>query len=61
MSEIGTEQPAILISRPTIQKYLKMRNLPEEVLHLLDTTGENKISIDVAIELTKLPNSIITH
>jgi len=50
---------AIHISKQTIQKYLKLRNLPEEVLKLLDTTNENKITIDVAIELTKLPNSII--
>lgn len=45
---------AIHISKQTIQKYLKMRDLPEEVLNLLDTNSENKISIDVAIELTKL-------
>jgi ParB family chromosome partitioning protein len=51
---------AIHISKPTILKYLKMRILPEEVLQLLDTTSENKISIDVAIELTKLPNHINT-
>jgi len=51
---------AIHISKSTIQKYLKMRNLPEEVLNLLDTNSENKISIDVAIELTKLPNTINT-
>jgi ParB/RepB/Spo0J family partition protein len=49
---------AIHISKPTIQKYLKMRNLPEEVLNLLDTNNENKISIDVAIELSKLPNDV---
>ena len=49
---------AIHISKQTIQKYLKIRNLSEEVLHLLDTNNENKISIDVAIELSKLPNNI---
>lgn len=49
---------AIHISRQTIQKYLKIKNLPEKVLNLLDTTSENKISIDVAIELTKLPDDI---
>ena len=35
-----------------------MRNLPEEVLKLLDTNNERKISIDVAIELTKLPTNV---
>ena len=49
---------AIHISKPTIQKYLKMKDLPEEVLNLLDTNSENKISIDVAIELTKLSNNV---
>lgn len=48
----------IHISKQTIQKYLKMKNLPEEVLTLLDTNSENKISIDVAIETTKLPTNI---
>jgi ParB/RepB/Spo0J family partition protein len=48
---------AIHISKSTILKYLKIRNLPEEVLNLLDTNSENKISIDVAIELTKLQNN----
>jgi ParB family chromosome partitioning protein len=48
---------AIHITKPTIQKYLKIRNLPENVLKLLDTNNEQKISIDVAVELAKLPNS----
>ena len=51
---------AIHISKQTIQKYLKMKNLPEEVLNLLDTNSKNKISIDVAIALTKLPNEVNT-
>jgi len=49
---------AIHISKPTIQKYLKIKNLPEQILNLLDVNNENKISIDVAIELSKLPNNI---
>jgi ParB/RepB/Spo0J family partition protein len=51
---------AVHISKQTIQKYLKMKMLPEEVLNLLDTNSENKISIDVAVELTKLPNNVNT-
>ena len=51
---------AIHISKKTIQKYLKMRELPEEILNLLDTNSKNKISIDVAIELTKLSNDVNT-
>lgn len=51
---------AIHVSKKTLQKYLKIKNLPEEVLQLLDAVGEDKISLDVAIELTKLPPSINT-
>ena len=50
----------IHISKPTIQKYLKIKNLPDEVLNLLDTNSTNKISIDVAIALTKLSNNVNT-
>ena len=56
--DISKVLSAIHISRQTIQKYLKLRNLPEEVLNLLDTNNEDKISIDVAIELTKLPPGV---
>ena len=49
----------IHISKPTIQKYLKIRNLPEQILNLLDTADvETKISIDVAVELAKMPTNI---
>jgi len=47
------------ISNVTIQKYLKLRDLPEEVLHLLDMKSEisDKISIDIALELVKSQNT----
>lgn len=48
----------IHISRQTLQKYLKIKNLPEKILNLLDKSGDEKITIDVAIELTKLPQNI---
>jgi len=48
----------IHISRATLQKYLKIKNLPENVLNLLDKSGDEKITIDVAVELTKLPQNI---
>ena len=49
---------AIHISKQTIQKYLKMSVLPDDIINLLDTNSENKISIDVALELTKIPNNV---
>jgi ParB/RepB/Spo0J family partition protein len=51
---------AVHISKQTIQKYLKMRDLPKEVLNLLDTNSENKISMDVAIELAKVSDDVDT-
>jgi ParB family chromosome partitioning protein len=49
---------AIHISKKTLQKYLKIKDLPLDVIQLLDAIGEERISLDVAIELTKLPSSI---
>ncbi len=42
----------IHISKNTIQKYLKIRNLPKDILNLLDTNNEKKITIDVAVCLS---------
>ncbi len=49
---------AVHVSRPTLLKYIKLRALSDEVMKLLDTSGEDKITLDVAVELTKLPISI---
>lgn len=46
------------ISRTTIQKYLKINSLPDEVIKMLDSNSDDKINIDVAVELTKLPESV---
>lgn len=46
------------ISRITLTKYLKLSSLPEEVIKLLDTSGETKITIEVAVELTKIPDEV---
>ena len=50
------------ISKATIQKYLKIKDLPEELLKLLDnkTSEYKKISVDLAIQLVNynnLPNN----
>lgn len=49
---------AVHISKVTMNKYIKLSSLPEEVIKLLDITGDEKITIDVAVELTKLPDSV---
>ena len=46
------------ISRVTIQKYLKINTLPEEVIKMLDSNNDDKINLDVAVELSKLPKSV---
>ncbi len=45
-------------SKPTIKKYLKIKDLPEEVLRKLDETDKSKISIPIAIELSNFPDDI---
>ena len=46
------------ISRTTIQKYLKINTLPEEVIKMLDSNCDDKINLDVAVELSKLPDTV---
>ena len=45
-------------SKAIIKKYLKIKDLPEEILQKLDETDKSKINISIAIELTKFPDSI---
>jgi ParB family chromosome partitioning protein len=46
------------ISKITIQKYLKIKDLPEELLKLLDTKNNEhkKISVDLALQLVNYKN-----
>jgi len=46
------------ISKLTLGKYLKLNSLPDEIIRLLDTNGDQKITIEVAVELTKLPEGV---
>ena len=46
------------ISKITLVKYLKLSSLPDEIIRLLDMNGDEKITIDVAVELTKLPAEV---
>ena len=48
----------IHVVKSTLQKYLKIRKLPKEVLLLLDSPGDDKISLDVALELAAMPANI---
>ena len=47
---------AVHISRPTLNKYLKLNTLSDDVIRLLDSNTDDKITINVAVELTKLPS-----
>jgi ParB family transcriptional regulator, chromosome partitioning protein len=49
---------SVHVSKNTIQKYLKIKDLPSEIINMLDASGKDKISIDVAIELSKLPETV---
>lgn len=46
------------ISRLTLTKYLKIASLPDEVIKNLDSSGDQKITIEVAVELAKLPEGV---
>jgi len=46
------------ISRLTLTKYLKIASLPEEVIKNLDSSGDEKITIEVAVELARLPEGV---
>jgi ParB/RepB/Spo0J family partition protein len=49
---------AIHVSKQTLQKYLKLASLSDEIIYYLDSKNDDKISIDVAVELTRLPDDI---
>ena len=55
---IDTICKKVNISKTTIQKYLKIKDLPEELLKLLDnkTSEYKKISVDLAIQLVNYKN-----
>jgi ParB family chromosome partitioning protein len=46
---------AVHISRNTLLKYIKLNTLPDEVMKLLDVNTEEKVTLDVALEISKLP------
>jgi ParB family chromosome partitioning protein len=48
----------INISKTTLKKYLALNELSSDVVKLLDVKTDDKISLDVAVELTKLPKKI---
>lgn len=48
----------INVSRPTLTRYLKLSSLPDNIINMLDASGEDKLSLDTAVELTKLDESI---
>jgi ParB/RepB/Spo0J family partition protein len=50
---------SIRMSKPTIEKYLKIGKLPNSVIALLDKKGKAKITIEVAVELTKIDSTRI--
>jgi len=47
----------IHLSKATIKKYIQIRNLPEDVIARMDAK-DNKVTLDVAVELSKLPQEV---
>lgn len=56
--DINKVASIIHISKWTVKKYIQVRHLPEEILSKMDSNKEDKITIDVAVELSKLPSEI---
>lgn len=52
--DVNKVASVVHITKSTIQKYLKISSLPEEIIERLDKTGDDKITIEVAEELSKL-------
>ena len=46
------------ISKPTLKKYLKIKDLPLEVLKKLDEQDKSKITVPIAVEFTTFPKDI---
>lgn len=44
----------VKISKATIKKYLKIKDLPIEILEKLDAPDKSKITVDIAIEITTI-------
>jgi ParB/RepB/Spo0J family partition protein len=49
----------VKISKATINKYLKIKDLPIEILEKLDATDKSKITIDIAIHITAIMDNNI--
>ena len=52
--DINKVAQVVNVSKTTIQKYIKLNELSDDTLALLDAKDENKISISLASELVKL-------
>lgn len=48
---------AVHITKPTLQKYIRMKNLPDNIISLLDAKGDKKITVDVAVQLSNIDKS----
>lgn len=48
---------AIHVTKTTLHKYIRIKDLPSEILEKLDGKGDTKISVDTAVELSKFDQS----
>jgi ParB family chromosome partitioning protein len=56
--DLNKVSSSVHLSKATIKKYIQVRNLPEEIIAKMDSNKEEKITLDVAVELAKLPASV---
>lgn len=46
------------LPKKTIEKYIKVNELPKEIINLLDKKRNNKINLNILVDLTKLNSNI---
>jgi len=56
--DIKKVSDTVHISSGSLKKYLTRSHLPQHVITKLDSKGNNKLSIDVALQLAKIPNNL---
>jgi ParB/RepB/Spo0J family partition protein len=55
--DIAKLSKAVSVTPATLKKYIKIAELPAEIMTQLDVKGDGRITIDTAVALTKIPEA----
>lgn len=56
---VAKTMAAIHVSKTTLMRYVRLTGLPDEVLHMLDSEGPDKITIELATRLLEVPKDAL--